>query len=159
MGEWNYWANIGRIDPKRDKRRLVLLGESVARGYFYDPQFTPAMALESILRHRLGQGEFEVIDLARTSLEMEGLSELAQSALALEPDAIVIFAGNNWGLTFTNDPRILSDPEMLLAISAILSKQGVPGLKRFLEERLASDVRRLVKQIASLYEALEIPVV
>jgi hypothetical protein len=158
-GEWNYWANIGRIDPKRGQRRVVLMGESVARGYFYDPQFTPAMALEGVLRRSLGQGEFEVVDLARTSLEMEGLLELAMSAIALEPDAIVIFAGNNWGLTFTNDARILSDPEIQLAISAILREQGVPGLKRYFEERLANDVGRLVKEIASLYGAKGIPVV
>jgi hypothetical protein len=45
-----------------------LIGESVARGYLYDPQFTPAMALEAILQAQLGHNAVEVIDLARTDL-------------------------------------------------------------------------------------------
>src|SRR5437899_1853584 len=49
--EWQYWARVGRIGARMPgKCRVVLIGESVARGYLYDPQFTPAMALETILQ-------------------------------------------------------------------------------------------------------------
>jgi hypothetical protein len=159
MAEWNYWANVGRIAPKGASRRVVFIGESVARGYFYDPQFTPAMSLEKILSSRLGEGEVEVVDLARTSLEMDGLSALARSALALEPDAVVIFAGNNWGLSFTTNPKMLNTPEVLSGMSTVLRERGVPGLKRYIEERLAGDVKHLVSEVASVYEAKGVPVV
>ncbi|MFP5265684.1 MAG: hypothetical protein ACLGJB_27695 [Blastocatellia bacterium] len=90
-----YWANKERIEPKGRKKRVVLLGESVARGYFYDPYFNPATALQKMLSACAGD-EFEVVDLARIDLQLEGLFELAQSSVAIGPDAFVIFAGNNW---------------------------------------------------------------
>jgi hypothetical protein len=56
MHEWDWWANLGRIEPKEAGRaRVVLIGESVARGYLYDPQFTPAMALEMMLEPYFGK--------------------------------------------------------------------------------------------------------
>jgi hypothetical protein len=30
LGEWHFWASLGRIEPKGKKRRVVLIGESVA---------------------------------------------------------------------------------------------------------------------------------
>ena len=149
MGDWNYWANVGRIDPKGAVRRVVLIGESVARGYFYDPEFTPAKALESILQSRLGAGEVEVIDLARTNLHMKELAELARSALTLEPDAVVFFCGNNWRFSVLDSVKNGGVRDII----AILNEEGVPGLKRYAEESLAADIRGLVEQITSLYEA------
>src|SRR6267142_4118990 len=61
LEEWNYWANLGRIEPKGHKKRVVLIGESVARGYLYDPQYTCAMALEKVLQTHAGSDEIEVI--------------------------------------------------------------------------------------------------
>lgn len=149
MGDWNYWANVGRIEAKGAARRVVLIGESVARGYFYDPQFTPAMALESILQSRLGEGELEVIDLARTNLYMRELAELARSALTLEPDAVVFLAGNNWRFSLLDSLKNGGVRDII----AVLGQEGVPGLKRFAEERLAADIRELVEEISSLYAA------
>ena len=45
MDTWHFWANVGRIEAKGTKLRVLFIGESVARGYLYDPSFTPAMAL------------------------------------------------------------------------------------------------------------------
>src|ERR1700712_2909221 len=94
--EWPLWASTHKIEAKGSKKRIVLLGESVARGYFYDPLYTVANELESILTHTPGLEETEVIDLAKTSMTMDGLLELAQASIRLEPDAVVVFAGNNW---------------------------------------------------------------
>lgn len=154
--EWNMWANEGRIDPKGAKRRVVLIGESVARGYLYDPLFTPAKVLEKILQSRLGPGEIEVVDLARLSLLQGELLELVNSALKLEPDALVIFAGNNWGLGFSSD---LENPDHVRSVSTVSREQGVAGLKRFAEERLKLDIKQLVETIASLYQSKGIPLV
>src|SRR5882762_7735015 len=41
---WHLWANVQKIPPKGLARRVVLIGESVARGHLYDPHFTPALA-------------------------------------------------------------------------------------------------------------------
>ncbi|HVQ40430.1 MAG TPA: hypothetical protein VMS31_23010, partial [Pyrinomonadaceae bacterium] len=63
---WHLWANVQRIPPKGSRRRVVLLGESVARGLLYDPQFNPALALQEILNTACGPSDIEVVDLART---------------------------------------------------------------------------------------------
>lgn len=150
--EWKWWASVGRINPKGSKRRVVLLGESVARGFLYDPVFNPAMALETMLRSRMGKDQVEVIDLARTNLRLEGLSELARSALALEPDAIVIFAGNNW----VCNPNGVSD---LRTMAASLRESGLPALKQFAEDWLARAVAGLMDSVAALCRTQAIPVV
>ena len=149
MGDWNYWANVGRINPKAAKRRVVLIGESVARGYFYDPQFTPAMALKEILQSRLGAAEVEVVDLARTNLYMKELLDLARSALALEPDAVVFLAGNNWRLTLLDNIKSFGVRDII----SLLREGGIAGMKRYAEEQLAAEIRQLVREIAALYEA------
>jgi hypothetical protein len=150
--QWHFWANLGRIGPKEGKRRVVLLGESVARGFLYDPQFTPAMALEMTLQSNLGKGEVEVIDLARTDLGLEALIDLACSVRALEPDALVIFAGNNWH-------SCTERPEDILDGIATLHDGGIRGLKQSAESKLAGNVKRLLKTVASAYEDTGVPVV
>lgn len=148
--EWNYWANLGRIEPKGSRRRVVWIGESAARGYLYDPLFTPAMALQAILEGRMGEG-VEVIDLARTDLGLE-VGELAKSALLLEPDAVVIFSGNNWHV---------SAPPLsgLAVVDAVLREEGIAGLKRSAEEQLAAQVRGMVREVSSVYRDRGIPLV
>lgn len=86
--EWRFWADVERVPPKRGPR-VVLLGESVARGYFYDPAFTPAGALATMLG-------VEVVDLARSDLTARELGSVLDALPVLEADALVLFAGNNW---------------------------------------------------------------
>jgi hypothetical protein len=97
------WANVKRINPKRNKFRIVLLGESVARGWCLDPGFNCATALQTILESATSRQDIEVIDLARNSLNIAQLKELVDSAAAIEPDMFVIFAGNNWRLSDFHD--------------------------------------------------------
>jgi hypothetical protein len=94
--EWHLWADLNVIRLRRKCRRIALIGESVARGYFYDPEVTPAKVLSSMLDAYAGPDLCDVIDLARTDLSLYELPRLVIEALALAPDAIVIFAGNNW---------------------------------------------------------------
>jgi hypothetical protein len=153
--EWNMWANKGRIEPKGTKRRIVLIGESVARGYLYDPFFTPAGALEKMLQPCFAH-QIEVIDLARLGLVQKDLVKLARSAASLlQPDMLVIFAGNNWGLSFSLD---FVDPGHRAGVSATLEASGVSGLKRFAEAKLKSEISHLVGEIASIYQPKKIPV-
>lgn len=149
--EWSFWANVGKIEPKKAKRRVVLVGESVARGFLYDPQFTPAMALEKILRSQLGKDQVEVVDLARTNLSFE-VKELAFSVPLLEPDLVIMFCGNNW------DPGP-PDPAEISSVDSILRQGGIPGLKRFGEARLARRASQVVNDVAGFYKSKGIPMV
>ena len=151
MAEWHWWANLGRIEAKGAKRRVVLIGESVARGYLYDPEFTPALALEKILAPYFGADGIEVIDLARTNLGYK-VRELAIAALQLQPDIAVIFAGNNWNVS---EPR----PSELTEIDDALLKDGIAGAKRICDQQIERNARRIVDDIASAYESSGVPLV
>jgi hypothetical protein len=151
MDEWHFWANLARIEAKGPKRRVLFMGESVARGYLYDPDFTPAVALQMILDGHLGEGEVEVIDLARTNLGYE-VRELALAALQLEPDIGIVFAGNNWGVS---QPTFRDVAETDRAISL----GGMAGLKRSCDEYLAVRSKSIVADIASAYKSRGIPLV
>ncbi|HEX5603926.1 MAG TPA: hypothetical protein VFX63_15305, partial [Pyrinomonadaceae bacterium] len=150
MKEWHLWANVGRIEAKVDKTRVVYLGESVARGYLYDPEFNPAAVLQTILGPHFG-GEIEVIDLARTSIHFE-IREVALSALQLEPDIAIIFAGNNWTVS---NPQPSEIPEIV----EVLNKDGIAGLKRIMEKQIARNSRRVVNDIALAYESHGVPLI
>jgi hypothetical protein len=147
--DWPYWANITRIDAKGAKKRVILLGESVARGYLYDPQFTPAMALESMLKSFFGENSVEVIDLAELGAGFR-VGELALSALALEPDAAIIFAGNNW-----RSPQFRKVD--IPYADSIVRQQGIPGIKLLFENQLAEKVNLLIKAVSPIYEEKKIP--
>ena len=151
MAEWHWWANLGRIEAKGAKRRVVLIGESVARGYLYDPEFTPALALEKILAPYFGADGIEVIDLARTNLGYK-VRELAIAALQLQPDIAVIFAGNNWNVS---EPR----PSELTEIDDALLKDGIAGAKRICDQQIERNARGIVDDIASAYESSGVPLV
>ncbi|HEX4925140.1 MAG TPA: hypothetical protein VFV50_13690, partial [Bdellovibrionales bacterium] len=92
--DWPYWADVARIPRKAGRKRIAFVGESAARGYFFDPEYTPAAALEELTG-------YEVLDLARTDLRLSAFEELLSKLPALEPDAIVLYAGNNWQLSMS----------------------------------------------------------
>jgi len=151
--EWHLWAAVGQIQRKGPARRVVLLGESVARGYLYEPQFNAAKALTLILESRLGKSAIEIIDLARTDLDVEeekgSIKDLIISALLLEPDALIVFAGNNWLGRYS-----VSD---LPYCERALREEGTPVLKRLSENRLQEKIRDLMKDVAAAYQARRVP--
>ncbi len=151
MPEWNYWADVGRIDAKSEKTRVLLIGESVARGYLYDPVFNPAMALQMILESQFGEDKVEVIDLARTNLGFQIL-EVAINALQMEPNIAVIFAGNNW---YISEPP----PSGIAEIDEAIGKDGFAGAKRVIDAEIASTSRRVVREISAAYEGKGVPLV
>ena len=151
LDTWHFWANLGRIEAKGAKRRVLLIGESVARGYLYDPDFTPAMALQTILEEQFGEGEIEVIDLARTNLGYE-VRELALSALQLEPDIAIVFAGNNWGVS----PPSFHD---IAEIEKAMPEEGIFGVKRICDAYIAKTARFVANDIASTYKSRGVPLI
>ena len=97
-----YWAQVNTIPPKGSRKRIVFLGESVARGYLFDPYFNPSICLQQLLDSG-GLIEAEVVDLAKVSIELDELTALTQDCIELNPDAIIVFAGNNWFSYFRRD--------------------------------------------------------
>jgi hypothetical protein len=149
--EWFYWADKERIDPKRCKWRVALLGESVARGYLYDPHFNAASALEGMLRSQLGSGKIDVVDLAKSNQTLQELKVMVGQCLALRPDVIVIFAGNNWRPHLTD-----SD---IPYVESVLREKGVPGMKSLLDELAEQAVRQLTSEVNTLLDSRKIPVI
>lgn len=148
--EWPFWADVQRIPPKGERTRLLLLGESVARGFLYDPDFNPAKALEAALPAVLGQ-PIEIVDVAKSNLLGPQLTGLIGTATtALEPDVLVVFAGNNW---------LVSDRRDRYLEATALREGGALGLKVWREQRLAAFVDTLRQQLTELSARLPIVLV
>jgi hypothetical protein len=155
--QWGLWCAEPRIPAKSKKKRVLLLGESVARGYFYDPEYTPARVLQSMLETASVAGGVEVVDLAKSDLTLGELVELMRSALVLEPDAVVVFSGNNW----FKDGRqaVARSPVECRFAAEILRQHGVAGLKSYLEEKTAALIEEGLRQLAAAAESEGLPLV
>jgi hypothetical protein len=149
--EWARWANTHRIRGKGTKRRIAFLGESVARGFFYDPLFNVAKAFEVMLRSEMGD-EVEVVDLAQTNQTLPQLIEVFEGSFDLEPDAIVIMAGNNWA----NAVPISSDERCMR--SAALRDGGIAALKQHYEDGVARQVANLTSILGTRSRERDVPV-
>lgn len=148
--EWRHWADVQTIPPKGERKRVLLLGESVARGFLYDPDFNPSKALEAALLTARGQ-PVEIVDLAKVNLMGPQLAGLIDTAPALEPDVLVVFAGNNWASKRDKQDRHLE--------ATALRERGVPGLKVQREQSLAAFVGTLRRQLTELSARLPIVLV
>jgi hypothetical protein len=137
--DWFFWADKDRIEPKRSKWRVALLGESVARGYLYDPQYNFAKVLQGMLQSSLGAANIDVVDLAKSNLGMDQLKTLFGECLALRPDVIVIFAGNNWRPQLTEAD--------IPCVDTLLRHGGAPEMKAFLDLRAKQAVQLLGRQV------------
>jgi len=145
-----FWSDIEYIPPKSDKVRIAFLGESVARGYLLCPEFTPAKTLQSILDKNSSR-VFEVLDLTRSSMGVEELTELCQSVQKLEPEYVVVFAGNNW----RNSLWPLSEEESKRI--DLLEKQSPDfnrDLEKFFKEKMEGIVKRFFDSISDIAQNL-----
>ncbi len=151
---WNLWADIPQIGAKGSRKRIVMLGESVARGFFYDPVFTPSSVLQAILDSTVRAERIEIIDLARTDLLLEHLVALMEKAMSLLcPDAFIVFAGNNWCVP----GRLLgTQPEEL---AEVLRRQGSWGaVAQFAQSRAQETIQAALRRIERVTGVKGIPV-
>ena len=151
---WYFWANVQRIPPKGSRRRIVLVGESVARGLLYDPQFNPALALQAMMNAACGASEIEVIDLARTDLSLKSLQSLVNSALHLEPDALIVFSGNNW-----HPFAQATDDERLEMASALRGASSWRAIRELGESTLIVKTKEIFRSLGKIVHGRRIPVV
>jgi hypothetical protein len=140
--------------------RVAFFGESVAAGYLYAPHVTPAQVLERHLQEIGGENNFEVIDLARTNETLAGLAETVRTSLQINPDVLVLFAGNNWNLLET--PEVSPYAPSVLArqrYGRTLREEGVAGPVRQAEERLRERADAAFGAISEIAWAVGVPVV
>jgi len=153
-GEFEAWARVQQIPPKRSNTRVILLGESAARGTLLDPYFTPAAALEMYLNAVPSVMDAEVVDLARVDCSIHYLKQLYSDCFEMEPDAVVIFAGNNWLNAFG-----FSRTELEEMVRIMATGERFDGLKQRLEERYKDMISDFMKHIDSLSREKQVPVI
>lgn len=152
--EWAKWAKCPKITSKGNKRRVALVGESAPRGFLYDPQYTPAGTLGSMLNSYAGIGEVEIVDLACTGLLSWDLLPLVHSTADLLPDIVVIFAGNNW-----NQHWPPATPHERRITAEVLRDEGLRGLNAYFNEGLSALASGLVASFQAFTIETKIPVV
>ncbi|MEM7349751.1 MAG: hypothetical protein AAF657_03025 [Acidobacteriota bacterium] len=149
-----------RIDAEKAPgvQRICFFGESVAAGYLYAPRWTPAEALQGQLGAAAPDTSFEVIDLARTNETLAPLVATVERSLQLDPDVLVLFAGNNWNL--------LEVPHLSPYVPSIRGRQRHAlacgregGPARLAERQIRRKVRSAMAAIARLTHPKAIPVV
>lgn len=82
-------------DPKpAGTFRIFVLGESAAMG-FPSPRFGFPRVLEVMLREALPGKNIDVVNVAMAGINSHAVRRIAKECAALEPDAFVIYMGNN----------------------------------------------------------------
>ncbi len=82
-------------DPKPDDTyRIFILGESAGMG-FPSPRFGFVRVLERMLREAFPGKNIEVVNVAMAGINSHAVRLIARECAALEPDAFVIYMGNN----------------------------------------------------------------
>jgi hypothetical protein len=158
----DHFAARREIRPKRAPLplRVCLFGESAAAGYLYAPHLTPAGVLEAQLRAVAGEDAVEVIDLARTNETLPSLIATLESAVQIQPDLLVLFAGNNWNL--------LETPEISPYAPSVAARQrfaeawraaGPAGPVALAAERLRDLAGAALERVALIARAIGVPVI
>lgn len=163
--------------------RVLVVGGSAAAGT-PEPAYGVAAMLEQQLRHALPGREVEVVNLALTAANSHVvLPVLEEAADRLEPDAVVIWTGNNevvgpYGAASPLAPMLASRRAIaahvalrssrLGQLSAALQRAlagpgpGWRGMEMFLEQQVAADDPRLERgyqhfrgNVSSMLEGLQ----
>jgi hypothetical protein len=139
--------------------RVAFFGESAAAGYLYAPHLTPAQVLEGQLRAAIGRDDFEVIDLARTNETLPTLAATVRASIQIQPDMLVLFAGNNWNLLETPEVSPYAPSIRARQRFAEALREGFDDPLRLAEEELRRTAEGTFELIALIAGAVGIPVV
>jgi hypothetical protein len=158
----DHYAAVKVLRPKKAELplRVGFFGESVAAGYLYAPHLTPARVLESQLRAAGGDGNFEVVDLARTNETLSSLAETVRTSLQINPDVLVLLIGNNWNLLETPEASPYAPSvEARQRYARALGEEGIAGTVRLAAEELRAKAEAALDFIGLIAGAVQIPVV
>jgi hypothetical protein len=148
-GMGSTWSRVDEVPGKGEARRVVLLGESAARGYLLDPVYTPASVLQQHLDAAADGRRYQCVDLAQTSIELSGLRELVAAAAHLDTDTLVMFAGNNWTISAYE----LGGPDDTALLARALGAGGYRRMRdTLLADVLEPQVRGLLADLLRLRE-------
>lgn len=149
--ELRTWADVEHVPAAGRDARVVLLGESSARGFLLDPVYNPAIALQRRF-DAIGDG-VQVVDLAHTGADIPDLLAVIRRLPLVRPDVIVVYAGNNWA-------RSRYTPAHLDLLATALRTDGYPGMRRcFLDRIVTPGVRRVLRALADVATATNAEVV
>lgn len=154
---WSYFADVQSIPPKSDKKRIVLLGESVTRGFLLDPEYTPAIVLDQLLNSNKDKFGYELVDLAETNLGMAGIKERYTQCMDLEPDMVVFLAGNNWREDLLIEIGESQDKQEALQ-ERIQGEEGIAVAKPLIETYFSSIVDDFLAYVGDISKEKNIPV-
>lgn len=141
--DWWLWRHADHIPAAGGAKRVVLVGESTARGWLFDPAFNPADALARYLDNA-GPGQYQVVDLARTAADLDMLARVVRNLPLIKPDVVVLFAGNNLAFPPLDDSYrdILADA---------LRHDGYSGMRqRFVDDVVVPRVTYFLDRVAAL---------
>lgn len=158
----DHYAAVKVLRPKKAELplRVGFFGESAAAGYLYAPHLTPARVLEAQLRAAGGDGNFEVVDLARTNETLASLAETVRTSLQINPDMLVLFLGNNWNLLETPEVSPYApSAEARRRYARALREEGITGPVRLAAEALREKAEATLDFVALIARAVQIPVI
>lgn len=150
--EWRFWADAEHLPSSTGRRPVVVLGESVTRGYFFDPVTTWAGLLEEYLHQIPGLSDVDVVDLASTGAGPGQLLRTLIDATQLRPAALVLFAGNNWH-------NIDLAPDELQQLACALRAGAYPAVRQVFHDKVSAGAARILDTIAAVGDVLGAPVV
>lgn len=125
--------------------RLFILGSSAAMGD-PEPSFSVARLTEELLRRRIPEVRFEVVNAAITAVNSHVVREIAEDCAGLEPDAFFVYEGNNevigpYGPGTTLTP-VLQHPSAIRWLTALNRLRLVQLAKRVGARRPSEDAWR-----------------
>ncbi|MCC8422729.1 hypothetical protein [Photorhabdus thracensis] len=128
-------------------KRVCLIGESAALGMFFSPHTTPAKTLAHLLNQN-SDIEWEVIDLAKSCINAGGLLETCQASLQLQPDYVIILAGNNWfsDVLFEHDAPL----ERRRNYANVLANSGPNGIAVEYRQKLEKNAEILINRMEAI---------
>lgn len=149
---WYRWADHNKIPVIAGRKRVLLTGESAARGSFYSNEYSPARILEHILSRITGDGSLEVIDITKSGMEPDEMTATLRNAAVLRPDQVVIMAGNNFFYK-------LYQHFLTTALEGHSTyRRSGEWLKKHVDEALAKYTLSFLHELQSLFTGKQVPV-
>lgn len=87
--------NVMHSPKSADTVRIIVLGESAARGYPQPRAFSAAEFLRRLLQAAWPDRKVEVLNFACTAIASYPVLDIAREALRAEPDVAILYIGNN----------------------------------------------------------------
>ncbi|MYW94289.1 hypothetical protein G3I59_27740 [Amycolatopsis rubida] len=144
--ELESWAPVEYLPPAGDARRVVLIGESAARGW----PFEHGQSCGQVLQRQLGGEGYQCVDLAKTGATGAVLNTLVDRLDLAAPDVVIAFAGNNWAEPFFR-LGLAGEIEVRDTLADALREGGYAALReRFLSVVTHAYAQGFLERLAAL---------